>query len=115
MRLGRQQGRTLLYLLSGDRELNTLAGLDLGLDEGPDRVDGEEHEDGEDETEKEVKAGVGQLSTEGLDAHAGDGSRAFDAGEPEPVATTDLIPLAGGANDGVLESNLKSVQLIAWE
>ena len=41
IRLCRQQGRTLLYLLSGHRELNTLAGLDLGLDEGPDGVNGE--------------------------------------------------------------------------
>ena len=52
IRLCREQGRTLLYLLSGHRERDTLAGLDLGLDEGPDGVNGEEHEDDENETEK---------------------------------------------------------------
>ena len=115
MRLCRQQGRTLLYLLGGDRELNTLAGLDLGLDEGPDGVNGEEHADGEDETEKEIEAGVGQLGTDGLDAHLGDGSRALNPGERELVATTDLIPLAGRADDGVLEANSKSEQLVTWK
>ena len=38
MRLCRQRDRTFLYLLGGDREPNTLAGLNLGLDEGPDGV-----------------------------------------------------------------------------
>ena len=92
-----------------------LADLDLGLDEGPDHVNGEENEDGEDEVEKEVKAGVGQLSTDGLDAHIGDGSRALDSGEHVPVATTDLTSLAGRADDGVLEANSKSAQLVTWE
>ena len=115
MRLCRQQDRTFLYLLGGDRELNTLTGLDLGLDEGPDGINGEEHEDGEGEPEKEVEAGVGQLGTDGLDVHLGDGSRALDPGEPVPVSTTDLIPIVGRANDGVLEANSKSVHLSTWE
>lgn len=110
MRLCRQQGRTLLYLLSTDRELNTLAGLDLGLDEGADSVNGEEHEDREDEAEKEVEAGVSQLGTDGLDAHLGDGSRTPDAGKLVPVATTDLGPFAGRIDDRVLEANAKSIQ-----
>ena len=115
MRLCRQKGRTFLYLLSGDGQLNTLAGLDLGLDEGPDSASGEEHEDGKDETEKKVEARVGQLGTDGLDAHLGNGSQALDPGEPVPVSTTDLIPIVGRANDGVLEANSKSVHLSTWE
>ena len=103
-----------MYLLSGDQELNTLAGLDIGLGGGPSGVNEEEHADGENETEKEIEAGVGQLGTDGLDVHLGDGSRALDANEPVPVATTDLIPLAGRTDDGTLEANPKSVQLVTW-
>ena len=109
MRLRRQQARTFLYLLSGDRELNTLAGLDLGLDEGSDSVNGEQHEGGEDKTKKEIEAVVGQLCTDSLDAHVGDGRRVLDAGERVLVATTDLTPLAGRADDGVLGASSKSV------
>ena len=101
--------------VSGDRELNTLAGSDIGLDGGPGGVNREEHADSENETEKEIEAGVGQLSTDGLDAHLGDRCRALDASEPVPVATTDLIPLAGRANDRMLEANSKSAQLVTWE
>ena len=101
--------------MNGDQGLNTLAGLDPGLDEGPEGVNREEHEDGEDKAEKEVKARVGQLGTDGLDAHLGDGNRALDPGGPAPVATTNLIPLTGRANDGVLEANSKSAQFVTWE
>ena len=63
---------------------------------------------------KGVEGGVGQFGTDGLDVHLGDGSQALDAGEPVPVATTDLIPLAGRTDDGALEANPKSVQLVTW-
>ena len=92
--------------------MNTLAGLDLGLDKGADSVNGEEHEDREEETGKEVEAGASQLGTDGLDAHLGDGSRTHDAGELVLVATTDLTPFAGRIDDRVLEANAKSIQWV---
>ena len=101
--------------MNGGQELNTPAGLDPGLDEGPEGVNREEHKDGEDKAGKEVKAGVGQLRTDGLDAHLGDGSRVLDPSGAAPIATTDLIPLMGRANDGVLEANSKSAQFVTWE
>jgi hypothetical protein len=56
MGLCRQQVQTLLYLLNSDRELDALASLDLGFDEGADGVDGEGHHDGKDEAEEVVEA-----------------------------------------------------------
>lgn len=99
VRLCRQQGRTLLYLLRSDRELDAPTGLDLGLNEGTDGVNGEEHHSGEDETE-EVEAGVSQLSTDGLDTHIGNGKWLLEASEP--VAATDLVPFGSRVDDGVL-------------
>jgi len=111
LRLCRQKGRTLLYLLSSDRELNAPAGLDLGLDEGTDGVDGEEHDKGEDETEEEVEAGVSQLGTDGLDAHLGDGSRLLEGSNLTVlVVTTDLAPFVSRVDDGVLKANAKLIQ-----
>ena len=85
--------------MGSDRELDALASLELGLDEGADSVDGEEHQDGEDETVEQVEAGVSQLITNGFDCHVGDGGR-FEGSEP--AATTDLVPLLGRVNNGVL-------------
>ena len=51
-------------LVSSDWELDELTGLDPGLSEGVNGVDGGEHRDGEDETEEGVKDGVSDLSTE---------------------------------------------------
>jgi len=72
VRLCRQRVRTLLYLLSSDRELDALVGLDPDLGEGANGVDGEEHDGGENETEEEVGVGVGHLGTGGLDAQVWD-------------------------------------------
>lgn len=111
VRLCRQQVRTLLYLLSSDRELNALAGLDPGLDEGADGVDGEEHDDSEDETEEEVVAGVSQLGTDGPDAHVGDRTRLLEGRDLTVlVVTTDLAPLVRRVDDGVLKANAKLMQ-----
>jgi hypothetical protein len=86
--------------LSGDRELDALAGLKLGLDEGTNGVDGEEHEEGENETVEEVEAGVSQLITNGFDGHIGDGSRVK---VDELGDTTGLVPLLGRVDDSVLK------------
>jgi len=111
VRLCRQKGRTLLYLLSGGRELDAPAGLDPGLDEGADGVDGEEHHESEDETKEEVEAGVSQLSTDRLDAHLGDGSRLLERSNLTVlVVTADLAPLVSRVDDGVLEANAKLIQ-----
>ena len=111
VRLCGQKGRTLLYLLNSDRELDAPACLDLGLDEGTDGVDGEEHGEGEDETEEEVEAGVSQFITDGLEAHLGDGSRLLEGGgQTVPVGTTGLVPLFSRVNDGVLKANTKLIQ-----
>ena len=110
MRLCRQKGRTLLYLLSSGRELNAPAGLDLGLDEGTDGVDGEEHDKSEEETE-EVEAGMSQLGTDGLDAHLGNSSRPLEGSNlAVPVATTGLVPFRYRVDDGVLKANAKLIQ-----
>ena len=109
MRVSRQQVRTLLYLLGSDRELDAFASLDFGLDEGADGVDGEEHDDGEDETEEEVKAGVSQLITDGPDA-VGDGSRLLEGRDHTVlVVAADLTPFAGRVDDGVLKANMQSM------
>jgi len=111
VRLCGQKGRTLLYLLSGDRELDAPAGLDLRLDEGPDGADGEEHHESEDETEERVEAGVSQLSTDRLDAHLGDGSRLLERSNLTVlVVTADLAPLVRRVDDGVLKANAKLIQ-----
>ena len=108
VRLWRQQVRTLLYLLSSNRELDALAGLDPGLDEGPDGVDGEEHHDGEHETVEEVEAGVSHFSTDGVDAHVGDRGRVLEASDLAVlVVTTDLAPLVRRVDDGVLKANMR--------
>ena len=72
--------------MNGDQELNPPAGPDPGLDKGPKGVNREEHKDGEDKAEKEVEAGVGQLGTDGLDAHLG-----MEAGSSIP-AELHLLP-----------------------
>ena len=106
VRLCRQQVRTLLYLLSSDRELDALTGLDPGLDEGADGVDGEEHDDGEDETEEKVEAGVSHLSTDSLDAHLGDRGRCFQGRDLTVlVVTTDFAPFVRRVDDGVLKTD----------
>ena len=110
VRLGRQQVRTLLYLLSSDWELDALAGLDPGLDEGADGVDGEEHDDGEDETEEEVEAGVSHLSADGLDAHIVDHARLLEeSGLTVLVVTADLAPFVGRVDDGVLKVKIQLI------
>ena len=76
-----------------------------------DSVSGEEHGDSKDETEKKVKAGVGQLGTDGLDVYLRDGNQTLDASKPVPVSTTGLIPIVGRANDRMLEANSKLVHL----
>jgi len=96
--------------LSSDRELDALAGLDSGLDEGADGVDGEEHDDGEDETEEEVKAGVSHLSTDGLDAHIVDHARLLEEGGLTVlVVTADLAPFVRRVDDGVLEAKIQLI------
>jgi len=98
--------------LGSDRELDALAGLDLGLDESADGVDGEEHGNGEDETKEEVEAGMGQLITDGLDAHLGDEAWLLeDSAFTVHVVTTDLAPFVRRVDDGVLKAN---AQLIQW-
>lgn len=112
VRLCRQQVRTLLYLLSSDWELDALAGLDPGLDEGTDGVEREEHHNGEDETEEEVEAGVSDLSTESLDTHvrnSGLVSEGIDLAEL--VVTADLAPLGRRVDNGVLKVKMR---LIRW-
>ena len=110
VRLCRQKGRTLLYLLGSDRELDAPAGLDLGLDEGTDGVDGEEHGEGEDETEEEVEAGMSQLGTDGLDAHLRDGSWLLEGRNLTVlVITADLAPFVSRVDDGVLNANTKLI------
>ena len=89
--------------MSRDGELNALACLELGLDEGADGVDREHHEDSEDETVEEVEAGMGQLFTDGLDVDLGEGSRIEGN---QPVGTTGPVPFASSANDGVLKTGI---------
>jgi len=111
VRLCRQQVRTLQYLLGSDRELDALASLDPGLDEGANGVNGEEHDDGEDETEEEVEAGVSQLGTDGLDAHLGDSNRLLEGSDLVVlVVTADLAPFVRRVDDGVLEANGQLIQ-----
>jgi len=108
VRLCRQQVRTLLYLLSSDRELDALTGLDPGLDEGADGIDGEEHDDGKNETEEEVEAGVSHLSTDSLDAHVWDHARLLeDSGLTVLVVAADLAPFPRRVDDGVLKKNMQ--------
>ena len=85
--------------MGSNRELDTLAGLELGLDEGTNGVDGKEHEEGEDETVEQVEAGVSQLITDGFNAHVGDGGRIEGS---EPATTTGLGPLVRRIDDSVL-------------
>ena len=97
--------------MSSDRELDALAGLDLGPDEGPNGVDGEEHHDSEDEAEEKVEAGVSQLSTDGLDAHIGDGSQLLEATDRTVFAAiAGLGPFTGRIDDGVLKVNVQLIQ-----
>jgi hypothetical protein len=111
VRLCRQKGRTLLYLLNSDRELDAPAGLDPGLDEGTDGVDEEEHDEGENETEEEVEAGMSQLSTDGFDAHLSDGSRLLEGSDRTVlVVTTDLAPFVSRVDYGVLQANVRLIQ-----
>ena len=99
--------------MDSDRELDALAGLNPGLNEGADGVDGEEHDDGEDETKEEVEAGMSQLSTDGFDANLRDGSRLIEGSDlAVPVVTTDLAPFVRRVDDGVLKAN---TQLIQWK
>lgn len=108
VRLCGQQVRTLLYLLGSDRELDTLASLELGLDEGTNVVEGEEHHDSKDETVEEVEGGVSQLFTDGVDAHLGNGSGLLEGINAEPIATAGLGPFAGRADDGILKASVRS-------
>ena len=110
VRLGRQEVRTLLYLLSSDRELDALAGLDPGLDEGADGIDGEEHDDGKDKTEEKVEGGASHLSTDGLDAHIVDHAWLFEErGLTVLVVTADLAPFVRRVDDGVLKAKIRSI------
>ena len=74
--------------MSSDLELNALAGLDPGFDGDTDGVDGEEHDDGENETEEVVQAGVSQLGTDGLGTHIWDGSSLIE----DSTLTVLLLP-----------------------
>ena len=96
-----------MYLLSSDRELNALASLDLGLDEGADSVDREEHHDSKDETEEEVEGGVSHLSTNGPDGRLGLFSEGSDL--PVLVVTAELAPLVRRVDDRVLKANVQSI------
>jgi len=110
VRFGRQQVRTLPYLLSSDRELDALAGLDPGLDEGANGVDGEEHDDDEDETEEEVEGGVSHLSANGLDAHIVDHAQPLEeSGLTVLVVTADLAPFVGRVDDRVLKVKIQTL------
>ena len=101
--------------MSSYGELDTLAGLDPGLDEGADGVDGEEHHDGKDEAEEEVEGGMGDFSTDGLDAHIGDSGQVLEAGDPVLVVTTNLAPFGSRVDDGVLKANMRLIQRDVWE
>lgn len=89
--------------MGSDWELDALASLELGLDEGADGVDREEHEQGHHEPVEEVEAWVSQLIADGFDAHVGDVGQ-IDVGKPS--AATGLAPLVGRVNDGILKETI---------
>ena len=90
-----QQVRTIPHLLSRDWELDALASLDPGLDEGTNGVNVEEYHGGEDETEK-IKDAWGDLSTDDLDVHPSGSGRVHEGSDIAVLeATTDLAPFGG--------------------
>ena len=87
-----QQVRTIPHLLSRDWELDALAGLDPGLDEGTDSVNLEEHHGGEDHTEK-VEDAWRDLST---DVHPSGNGLVHEGSDIAVLAATiDLTPFGG--------------------